>query len=156
LSFFAVLILYTWIATMVTIWRCNACNLQVRLTKLVYQSCTQSDRTVHIRAASSSSISLCFIFVGRQAALRVSAPCSSGLRRRMGASFLCICPPKTIHFDQSKDNSKAEISSRLSAVGAFQSQDASHIHCPGAGLVFSPSPDLSVTTQEACFAVFKG
>ncbi|KAL0033612.1 hypothetical protein WJX79_007773 [Trebouxia sp. C0005] len=74
----------------------------------------------------------------------------------MGASFLCICPPKTIRFDQSKDNSKAEISSRLSAVGAFQSPDASQIHCPGAGLVFSPSPDLSVTTQETCFAVFKG
>jgi hypothetical protein len=145
-SYFAVLILYTWIATMVTVWRCNV--------KFVEQSCTQSDRTAH--APRRPRRSLCFIFVGRQAALRVSAPCSSGLRRRMGAGFLCICPPKTIHFDQSKDNSKAEISSRLSAVGAFQSQDASEIYCPGAGLIFTPSHDLSVTTQEACFAVFKG
>ncbi|KAL0038949.1 hypothetical protein WJX77_003119 [Trebouxia sp. C0004] len=40
--------------------------------------------------------------------------------------------------------------------GAFQSQDASQIHCSGAGLVFLPSPDLSVTTQESYFAVFKG
>ena len=74
----------------------------------------------------------------------------------MGASFLCICPPKTIKFDQSRDDSKAEISARLSEVAAFHSKEAQQVHCPGAGLVYNPADNLSVTSQGSCFAVFKG
>ncbi|KAL3147563.1 hypothetical protein ABBQ38_014616 [Trebouxia sp. C0009 RCD-2024] len=74
----------------------------------------------------------------------------------MGASFLCICPPKSIQFDQTRDNSKAEISARLSEVAAFHGREAQQIYTPGAGLVCSPAPDLSVTTQGSCFAAFKG
>ena len=74
----------------------------------------------------------------------------------MGASFLCICPPKSIQFDQKKDNSKAEISARLSEVAAFQGQNASQVHAPGAGLVYVPSGDLSVATQGPFFAAFRG
>ena len=74
----------------------------------------------------------------------------------MGASFLCICPPKKLQFDQNKYTSEAEISARLSGVAAFQGRGAHQIHAPGAGLVFAPSPDLSVATQASCFAAFKG
>ena len=74
----------------------------------------------------------------------------------MGASFLCICPPKSIQFDQNKDNSKAEISTRLSEVAAFQGPNACQIHASGAGLVYLPSVELSVATQGPFFAAFKG
>lgn len=74
----------------------------------------------------------------------------------MGASFLCICPPKSIQFDQTRDNSKAEISARLCEVAAFQGPAARQIYSPGAGLVYIPAVDLSVATQGSCFAAFKG
>ena len=74
----------------------------------------------------------------------------------MGASFLCICPPKSIQFDLNKEDSKAEISARLSEVAAFQGQEARQIYSPGAGLVYNQAHDLCVTSEGSCFAAFKG
>lgn len=74
----------------------------------------------------------------------------------MGVSFLCICPPKSIRFDDSKDTSQAEISARLDAVPSFRGQSAGQLRLPGAGAVYLPAPELSIATEESCFAVFKG
>ena len=74
----------------------------------------------------------------------------------MGASFLCICPPKSIRFDDSKDTSQAEISARLDSVSCFRGQPAGQLCLPGAGAVYSPALELSVATEGSCFAVFKG
>ena len=84
------------------------------------------------------------------------APCRVSQGRGMGVSFLCICPPKSIQFEPSKDNSRAEISARLAAVDAFQTPEACQLICPGAGLAYLPCPDLSVKVEVSCFAAFKG
>lgn len=74
----------------------------------------------------------------------------------MGVSFLCICPPKSIRFDDSTDNSEAEISARLEAVPDFAGQAAGQLRLQGAGAVYMPASDLSVATEGTCFAIFKG
>lgn len=84
------------------------------------------------------------------------APCKSASMDSVGASFLCICPPKTIRFDDSEDSSQAEISARLQSVPNFQGRAVNQVHLPGAGAVYFPSPDLSVATEGTCFAIFKG
>lgn len=74
----------------------------------------------------------------------------------MGVSFLCVCPPKTIRFDDSKDTSQAQISARLDAADSFHGQATGQLRLPGAGAVYTLAFDLSVATEETCFAIFKG